>query len=401
MAKRLTQDQFESQVYRKYGNKYSVIGKYVKWDVPIDIKCNQCGTIITKIPNSITSIKANTCCPVCDHSLITNKVVIGVDDLWTTRPDVASMLSNQNDGYKYSSGSNKKVLFICPVCSMTIKRSITSVYSRGLSCQYCSDGISYPNKFMANLLNINNIKYDTEYRIGSSKYRYDFYFAYNQTKYLIEMDGGFGHGCVDTPTRTIADQVYDDNKKSMLAKENGYVLIRIDCKYTGSDDRFNYVKRNVLDSVLVNILKDMSDDVFERCNNISSTSSILVDIANDWNNGVKSYDELCTNYKLCRHSIRKYLKNASIIGLISESYSDILKEIRLASNIKLSKSKGQPVICNETGEVFYSIAEAQRNGYNNIGAYLSGTRNYSGRLRDGTKLTWKKITYEEYLKHAS
>ncbi len=48
-------------------------------------------------------------------------------------------------------------------------------------------------------------------------------------------------------------------------------------------------------------------------------------------------------------------------------------------------------MCNETGEVFTSFAEAQRKYYCVLSNYFKVNAKYSGKLPDGTKLTWTKI----------
>ena len=115
-------------------------------------------------------------------------------------------------------------------------------------------------------------------------------------------------------------------------------------------------------------------------------------IAQKWKTGLRSYDDFSADFHLERPAIRRYLKQACNINLIPLSYETLLQEIRIASNSKLAKSKGQAVMCNETGEVFYSIAQAQRIMHvNNINLFFKGERNSAGKLPDGTPLTWTKL----------
>ena len=115
-------------------------------------------------------------CPYCSSKC----VWVGFNDLWTTRSDVAEMLLNPNDGYKYTYGSHAKVEFVCKNCKSIIKKTIKEVCMHGLSCSSCSDNISYPNKFSRSLLSqlyVSNVQY--EYTPDWLRpYFYDNYFEY-------------------------------------------------------------------------------------------------------------------------------------------------------------------------------------------------------------------------------
>lgn len=50
------------------------------------------------------------CCPVCSG----RQVVRGINDLWTTHPELACRLLNKEDGHKYSFGSNRILKWKCP-----------------------------------------------------------------------------------------------------------------------------------------------------------------------------------------------------------------------------------------------------------------------------------------------
>lgn len=91
---KLTQEEFEKQVINKYHGKYSVIGKYIKWDVPIKLRCNSCGYVFERTPNNITAKNRSICCPSCESNKVSNVVVQGVNDLWTTDPEIAQYLED-------------------------------------------------------------------------------------------------------------------------------------------------------------------------------------------------------------------------------------------------------------------------------------------------------------------
>lgn len=399
MSKKLTQEEFEKKFYNIYQDKFIIKGNYINALTPVDICCNSCGYVFAQTPNHYD--KKHTQCPICNQNGNTNLVIIGVNDMWTTYPEIAQWLSDPQDGYKYRFFTDKELKFKCPYCGKT-KICMPRNLINGFVCNYCSDSISYPNKLMANILDIINIPFETEYIIRGYNYRFDFYFKLNNTKYLIEMDGGMGHGNVDTPNYSIQDQIRIDNEKNEIAKENGYCLIRINCNYDSVENRKDYIYKNILNSPLSKILK-ISYEQLDLAD-MRSQMSQLNKFAILWKNGVRSYDDLIKKINNVNHrsSIRYYARKCSELGLINETYIEFLSIIRKASNRKIAYTKGQPVMCKQTSQVYYSIAEAQRvNKITNLSAHLSGKKQYCGMLSDGTKLTWVKISNEEYLQHIS
>lgn len=396
MSKKLTQEEFEEKFYKKYQGQYSVLGKYDGFDKPVKIKCLKCNYEFSQTPNHYDM--GQTKCPVCNKNGNTHITIIGVNDMWTTNKEVAKLLECRDDGYKYRINTDKKLNFICPTCHKVKKSYPRKIFENGFSCPYCGDGISYPNKFMANILDLLNIKFKTEHKIKKYPYRYDFYFQLNGNKYLIEMDGSYGHGCVNTPNLSIQEQIDIDKKKDKIAKDNGYVLFRIDCKYNDSPQRFSYVSKNIINSEL-NKLLHIEDKTFIKANELSQQSNVYK-FARLWNNDIKSYDELSTQLHVCNSTIKKYAKQCIELGLINCDYNTFLSIIRLASNSKLAHTKGNRILCEQTKQVFYSISDAERKmNLPSLRSYFYRKGSYCGTLEDGTKLTWRKISEDEYQKY--
>ena len=63
----------------------------------------------------------------------------------------------------------------------------------GFNCHYCSDGVSYPNKLLHQLLFLRKgfvEKFDFEYKDSwTNDKKYDGYFKLNGIEYLCEMHG--------------------------------------------------------------------------------------------------------------------------------------------------------------------------------------------------------------------
>lgn len=394
MSKRLTQEEFEEKFYKMYQGKYVVIGKYQNCITPVDIQCCKCGYILSQTPNYYD--KGHTTCPICNKNGYTHLTIVGVNDIWTTRPDIAKLLLNPEDGYKYRFNTNCKLDFKCPICNR-VRESTPKNFKSGFRCCFCSDSYSYPNRFMANLLDLLGISFIPEYIFSGYKYRYDFYFVLNNQRYIIEMDGGLGHGNADMKYATVKEQLTRDYLKDEIAESNGCIVIRIDCYYKKVETRMEFIKNNILNSELSRLFV-FNDEMFIRSDEMSKDSAILK-FVNAWNNNIHSYEELSSILHVVRHTIRNYAKKACDLELLDISYKQFLEEIRLASNEKLANTKGSPVLCEQTGEVFYSISEAERQkGITSLRSYFSKEhpRKFCGCLSDGTKLTWKKISKKEY-----
>ena len=137
------------------------------------------------------SLKNKNGCNVCSNQ----KVLKGYNDMWTTNPNLAKLLADPNDGYKYMQSSRKYIDWKCPNCGNIIKyKVIYQINKYGLSCPKCSDGISYPekfvNQFLQQLLQDNFIYQLSKTNFKWCKnYKYDFYFKINNEEYVIETHG--------------------------------------------------------------------------------------------------------------------------------------------------------------------------------------------------------------------
>jgi predicted RNA-binding Zn-ribbon protein involved in translation (DUF1610 family) len=206
-------------------------------------------------------------CPYCGGL----KVWRGFNDLWTTRPDIASLLKNPNDGYKYSKASYKKVDFVCPNCGNEINKQISEVYSYGLACKMCSDGVSYPNKFGRAFLcqlPINNLS--CEYSPDWARpYFYDNYFQYKGIDYILEMDGGFHYLESGLSNVSLAERKKIDALKDSLAIQNNMTIIRIDCLKSDKE----YILNNICNSELKDIF-DLSIVDWDLCDKKAQKSLV-------------------------------------------------------------------------------------------------------------------------------
>lgn len=254
-------------------------------------------------------------CPFCAG----NAVLKGYNDLWTTNPEMAQMLKDPSVGYAISKGSHKEVEWICPTCGLPKVSTPKQVSGYGLACARCSDGISYPNRFIVTLLSQLQIDcFDREWSpewVGRCKY--DAYFVYNNQEYIVEMDGGLGHGGIDIATQGkdvlgLERDIFKDEQ----ARLHNIEVIRIDCRYEQKDvhSRFIYIKESILSSRL-NQLFDLSVVDWDQCNKEATKSMHMIAARQyDAGRGIREIsEELRVNYS----TVYSWLKRLSAEGLCS------------------------------------------------------------------------------------
>ena len=382
---RKTTEQFKKEVFDLVGDEYEVISDYLGCDNNIKFYHNICHESFDLTPHSF---KQGGRCPFCAN----RKTYIGVNDLNTMRPDMVQYLYNKEDGFLHY-GSGQIVLWLCPDCGEIFPRSISDMCRRGFSCPKCGDGISYPEKFMYNiLLQIKDLDFlKREYRPKWCKYtyknketfgRYDIYFGYKSKKYIIELDGGLGHGN-RTIDKTVKESLDIDNIKDKLAYNHNIKVIRIDCDYA-PNDRFTFIKEKILNSELKNILNlnivDFNKADFE------SFGSFVILSSKYWNEGL-SVSEISEKLNMHNGTITNYLLRAEKYGLCDYNKEE-------------SKNRGSAhkVYCLTTNEIFNSIVEAAKK-YNIEESCISKCcrrkQSYAG-FYNGQKLIW--MYYEDYLK---
>ena len=149
-----------------------------------DYKCLKCGNEGSIREHLIK--KSKYICSVCSN----RKVKKGINDIATTHPEYVKYFSNKEDVHIYSKGSGKKVLMKCPNCNHERMYKISDLtYFEKHPCVKCGDGISYPEKYMFNVLEQLNIYFETQknFEWAEGKY-YDFYIP--SLNMIVETHGG-------------------------------------------------------------------------------------------------------------------------------------------------------------------------------------------------------------------
>lgn len=284
-----------------------------------------------------------------------NKIVVeGINDIPTTAPWMVKYFQGGYDEAKlYAKTSRTKIIPICPCCgkNRNKKTSIHDIYNyKGFNCPFCSDNFSYPNKFMFNLLKQLNIEFETEYSPNWIKpKRYDFYIP--SKNLIIEMDGGFHNKDNSMNGQTVKESKEIDNYKDKLAKEHGIRAIRIDCDYDNIENRFEFIKNNIINSKL--------NDTF-NLNNIDwlktrqeSEKSLVKEICDYWllhndiNKEGLTTTEIGKILSIKRNTITRYLKIGNVLGWCH--YSPKEEQMKVTKIANKSNEK-QTEIFDKNGE---------------------------------------------------
>ena len=218
-----------------------------------------------------------------------------------------------------------KLYFKCNECNTTLPKILRprELFRRNKvrNCEFCGDGISYPEKLFFNIMKDIGKKYiKTSFEWSQGKV-YDSYFE--EENLIVELHGIQHYEENSNFPMSLGEQIENDILKENIAIKNGIKnYIQLDCRYSEGE----YIKNSILNSELVNIFDFSSidwDKVF-----INSEKSYIISVCNDWNtlgNHIDTITILTEKYNVSRTSIRRWLKKGEKIGLCKYD-SEILKK---------------------------------------------------------------------------
>mgnify|MGYP002520546253 CR=1 FL=1 len=238
-------------------------------------------------------------------------VIFGYNDLYTLRPDLVKYFKDKELTKRIRVHSSKVVDLVCPDCKKPKRMKVYQLSNGGFHCNYCSDGISYPNKFIYSVLKQLNIDYQPEYSpswIGNM--RYDVYFELGVDKYIIEMDGGWHYKYNNLTGMTPEEQQSIDVKKEKIATEHNIKVIRMDSKKSDKE----YIKNNILNSILF-VLFDLSVVDWNECER-NACKSYMYEICKYYNeHNSLTREELINVFKVSKNTIALYLQRGAELGI--------------------------------------------------------------------------------------
>ena len=388
--------------YKYYNNKTNRKFKFYKY------KCNECGWDEGWIDEY--NLLKGIGCSCCKGKT----VVKGINDIATTHPELIKYFVNTEDAYTHSIGNDKKVLCKCPCCGYEKEISISNLYHQGISCPMCSDGFSYPEKFMINFLNQlkqNNQLNDFIYQYTSKnnkwcgKYKYDFYFIKNEESYIIETHGiqHYEVSFKKTDSKTLEEEQENDKIKFELAIDNGIKLenyITIDCRKSDLE----YIKNNIINSKL-NEIFDLSKINWIEIGQYSE-KSLVKEVCKYWyihnniNNAGLTTKDLEKVFKLGKTTIIRYLKKGTKLGWCYYNPKEEMNKNNKINAIKNGRnlSKQVEVFKDEISlGIFPSCHELERQSEKLFGIVLksgsiSEVAKNGGRLKKYKGFTFKYIS---------
>lgn len=308
-------------------------------------------------------------CPYC-----AGRRVNDTNSLWTTHPNIAKLLTDSDVGGKVTSGSGKRVSFKCQNCGLEDKKIINSVVEQGFSCARCSDGISYPEKFVLNLLEqaiAKNFEWEKTFDWSEGK-RYDFYIEDTET--IIETHGKQHYVNVDQ-WGVLEDVKRNDNYKKHLAKANGiknYVII------DSRNSNMQWMRKSIKKSELARIV-DLDIVDWKKCEEFA-LNSMVKEASDLWNKGMLKTKDIAKELMISQGTVKRYLDRATEVGWINYCGT----QARRKRVVQLSDS-GKYIQQYESIDSASKAVGAHRA---NISAVLAGRRK--------TTVGFKWVYLEEY-----
>lgn len=276
-----------------------------------------CPDCTSEYPMKMSFRTNNKCnCPYCVGTRVNH-----TNCLWTTHPQIAMLLKDKEQGHVVTHGSHKKEVFVCDKCGFEQEKSVLSVVNQGLSCSRCSDGISYSEKFMINLLLQCELPFETQIifkwsrnikhankKIKGNK-KYDFFIP--SLNLIIETHGDqhYNSGFNISTSRDLEEENENDFIKRELAIQNGLNYIVVDCRKS----ELEFIKDNILKSEL-NLILPLNKINWLKCHE-HACKSLVKEVCDVWNNKTHTIKEISDEFKVSKDTVVDYLKRGNIIGL--------------------------------------------------------------------------------------
>lgn len=279
--------------------EYFILQNYEKNKITIEYKN------LTKIVSVDHFLREERCGSVSDFF---NRLAI-------IKPYLIDYVEDKNLFYSLSSGSKKKIWIQCPYCGYREYISVRAFCKRINTCSICSDGISYPEKFVSKMLYQLGIKFE---KCKSFKWshdrKYDFYFEYNNEKFIIETHGGqhYNPEFERLGGRTTEEEHKNDIYKEQLAKNNNinyYIVFECSestkthmiCAIYNSIFHVYFEREGIFDKI-----------DFEQCDYFATNTSIFRDICNMWNSSQTiTTTDIAHNLNIDIGTVIKYLNKGN------------------------------------------------------------------------------------------
>lgn len=314
-------------------------------------KCDICG-----YEGSMTKHKlwGRHGCPACAGSV----VVPGINDFNSKYPSLVKYLVKPSDGKKVTAGSEKKLRCKCPICGTEKMASPYAISHGKFSCNQCSDGFSYASKALTALLRQVGIVFESEYNPKwAGDKRYDHYIPILNT--IIE-EHGIQH-YEDTSRSKKDDQVANDLKKEIMARENGIIeYIQLDCRVSD----IMYIRKSIRQTHLLSLLGVSDGEVdWDQIDYLASSTSYMRKACDLWNTGkYATTSQVAKEIGLSAKTISKYLVRGNKLGMTQYDAMEECNKVRKMNSDNMKMAIQQCLLENPSVVVatYDSISEASR-----------------------------------------
>lgn len=374
--------------YRKKKHGTSMVDD--KW---YKYKCNKCGYEGWIVESHLINNRGCSCC--------NNKVVVkGINDLLTTAPWMIDLGVSKDDSERYTKSSGVVIEVKCPHCGTLKKAKISDIFTnKSIGCRVCGDSVSFPEKFINNMLKQLDIDFETQkvlFKNVSNRIRYDFYFKYNNKEYIIETHGIQHYDCgtgFDTyGGRTFKEESENDEYKKQLVIENGIInYIVLDCRYS----ELEWIKKSVLDSELNNIF-DLSKINWQICERYAM-SNTMKRVCDYWNNNKvwATTGDISKEFRVNYNTITRYLKKGKQLGWTDYNPKSEVNRIAKINGEKARERLSKPILIFKEGLFlgkFNSASELERQSENIFGVKLDHC--LMGYVAQGRQKNHKGFTFK-------
>lgn len=220
-----TTEQFKQDVYKQVGDEYSVLGEYVTSSTKILLRHNLDGNEFLMTPNAFLNGQRD---PKCSFKKVVDNdtFVKAIRDMWG---DEYSALEEYR-------GSKEYILMRHNTTGSEFYMKPNVFLSGGTDPN--EKTVSVGERNIAKYLTKMGVKYYSQYPVGDTLQRYDFYLPEFNT--LIEFDGEQHYHVVDFfgGEKGLETRMKKDAEKSAYAYDNDIVLIRIPYQYKKKIDEF-------------------------------------------------------------------------------------------------------------------------------------------------------------------
>lgn len=302
-----------------------------------------------------------------------------IEKYWSNKNVVNSFLVD----YK----SNKKVWIICSKCGHEKNIKPKDFVQQGLGCQSCSDGISYPEKFIESLLQQLNVEHISQLSKTTFKwcdrYKYDKYLI--KSNIIIEIHG-IQHYEESRRGRSLKEDQENDEIKKQLAYSNGfnkdnYIVIDTRCS------SIEHINKSVMESKLPQLLSFKEEDIDWLMCNSYGLNSFVKTACDLWNSGIHNTYEISNIMKVHSSTILKYLKQGLKYGFCNYDIEEVIVKRKINASLVAKKVNSKKVVQlslddkyirkfesgkdanNKTGINCNSISQCCRGEYKTAGGY--------------------------------